>query len=559
MSALETLFLLDLDSVLRTWARTFPKGEDLLPLPLLGARTPRRQPLVADDAASPAAGYPPDPTCLVVLGFDANAAAGLWTGLDRRNVPLTFAWLGRFAASVAGRFGIDPDAVALEPALTLPAPQSVDVALHRLLQRAGAPFGIGEPTEVRVLSWDRGLHRSIGSRLVGRGWVAANNVAGEGLKRWSCNTGRPFTRSLHEPFELNGPGQPPPSQPSAQVLTDEHAVWVRGRRAEVGGARTLRQVAERVLYRRPHLVSQLGLTRMTTCGVSRLAWLAAEGRVPGLHDVDRGDAVEVETAAGLADVISGATPSPIGCGAVRLEGAEVTVRSRIPAAAIAAVIAIDNRVFDYGPQVDDPWTVSQLAPGEVVSEGHQVALGTGHPPRDVRHGRRRAKASLVASVASLPEQGPDAWWFLEMSAGRKTYWNRRSDYRVPMFEDRLIVKQLTVQASLARERTRAELILVAPFGSEVEVVPSTRIRRGMIGEGAASQGASVAIFALRDAVPGGRPVRCRAIQALGPHDFPKNMAPAERLGLCRLPLLVPVSEGSPSDNSSAPVTTTTEN
>jgi hypothetical protein len=546
------LLLVDLDNLLGDSPRGVPvffegrRGFDLAPRP--------------DD--SDLAGLPTrsQDAAVVVTAFNTDTARAV----------RDFAALERFARRAAIiALGHHPGTIILEHAVTLIVPQSADVALHRLLERAASPAGAGSFGAVRLLSRDRGLRLAFDERLAEHRPGPCGS-SGPLLHYWQLWSSLVRTLPAAVP---SAPAEAPRHQWSASVATRAEVQWaaaetiditpktpavawsaVRGATIE-GPPYTLKSVVDLIAgYGRNAsfvpLLSQVGITRDSVLGIARFGELAT-GSLPTLGPFRSDDGLELNRAPDPGApvtllpetlVVSAAS---VGIGAVTVLNGEhrATLRTRLP----AEVVRDACRIMGL------PW--APLAPtklGRVDDDALVQALPANTPigvPADLRfealHG-----GTLRVQVLAPFAQWPALWWYASTTTARRPKSERRIEGGAGLLRSGVA---FSGRAAMARLDGELELVPVSTHPPGVTMSARTTLLPWTLGPaGIPGHTADAALLALGETIAEGEVVLCTRIQnvpnapLMAPPDVRERWAELRRLPLLVRAETVGLSDPAPS-------------
>lgn len=430
-------------------------------------------------------------TCVTAFAFNTD------TALTER---LDFGALRSAARGFADAIGARTH--ALEVGLTLTMPQTADVLLARLVERAPTQAGAGDLVFGALLSKDRdlehALHAAFGASR--SGWLRAH-------RGWPLSAWRGERGVLHRVAES-------PKTPKGRELLDltasytepvgrAHTVHVAERPvdADQGELVALAQLADDD----PWILSQLGATKGSLRGLGR----ALDATMP-LGVVCADDGIEIRGERPRPSTVTRAEPASVGIGAARFPDERATLPCRIPVEVLshAASVRLEGRrgVF-VRPTLQGLPLERRLSSSAV-----NVRL----------QGTRRG---LVAKVQMSSTAQPSVWW---ISGDRRT----ESEWTVAGARD-LVPGTVWTRGVAFRPdgRTRSRLALRTELEEGERVRVERPVGAGTIGQAYTiptyGKARPIAVFARRH-VPAGEldvvPIQC------------SHHAPDE---LTDLPLVVP--------------------
>lgn len=322
-----------------------------------------------------------------------------------RGAALTTAALAKLAGAFAAI--VWPHAtrpLAVECAVCLTMPQAADAALLRLLAEAPLQNHSGPFDSVALWSRDRGLTVAVQEAL-GADWIMRTPIAVD-RRVWCLGRGaRPWQRAWSAP-SVALDGYALPVEWSARVEAGNRADALK---AFEGPFVDLKAVADAADCA-PHVLTQVGITLSSTRGVARLADVAAGTAPLAANLVSEHEGLEVQVAAEPAPDAGACsvTASILGPGAVRLQDAGVTARSRLPWRILDVLAPTDRRdALDSAPDravFDDARCLRSLGAGEIAGMDFKIRLRS-----LIRNAEPRVRADLELRDRMI---GPDAWWAL---------------------------------------------------------------------------------------------------------------------------------------------------
>jgi len=502
MSAELQLVLVDVDNVIHTerWSGPLPEPAVAPEADIDWLRRRGRVP-APDPAVAPA---------VVVFALNLETA---------HDPAMTFAGLQRWAVALASVLA-NASLRGFEVALTLPAKQSADKALERLLEEAPRPDHAGALRAVHVLTHDKGLRASLEARL-GRKYAATrHDVARVGS--WTLASAKGAHRRRPPREAPPGLASVPesPSDPHVAIDTEALAIWAATQTVGLPATQGLDAIVGH-LRSRLGLLTQIGLTTTSVRGLARLHALA-HGTRPSLGPCSHDEGLErcdLDVAPGRA---RGASASPLGPGALRLREPGVTVGTSLPPG-LCEMSEGPFLVGLGGAHLDDDTVLRRLAAARnrlLSMPRFEVQLTCGD----------RGLKAVITSPYGVPLP---AWGRYAPRGAKNAFLKTWSDLAVDGIR---LESPFTVEA-VVDVRPDRSLGTRVPYGGPVTVDVPQPIPRGTIGRGTVN-GEPVAVLGPPSPrAPG--PWPCDPIQALSGHQLRLAGVPPERATLTHLPILVP--------------------
>jgi hypothetical protein len=446
---------------------------------------------------------------VVVLAF--NTASVARYGLD---VPRVTSWGDRIARSLVGA---SPRCVEL--VLTLTMPQSVDMALLRLLKEAPAEASAGRFERAMLISGDRGLAQAMGRKL-GRTPREERRLD---LPAYHCD--RVWTREAPLP-PLDAAPKAAPAHHASPIGSAAEASWAASQPLSLGTS--LGAVAQRI-ERLPGELTAIGLSRVAR-GVARL--MGGCGGTFMLGPLRAEDGLVLHLAHQALPPPVPDIPRPRDMGVVDLPLWRVTARTRLPAALTRFPLGAE------GIRIGE----STGSPCLCWAKLDDVALLGRAPMGPLAARTRVAFRSETGKVCVHLFPSPALWWCLREGS------QLRARGHVVLHGVELAIPSLGAVASDHLEGvgcvlSGGELVLGPASSPRGESLVPTAIPAGAIGRATTASGRSIAVFAPFRSLAPTTPVLCVPVQVIDPALAPPP-GKARWEELVRAPLAVPLDQVS---------------